>query len=100
MNPCQVVLDAFKFYLENIEMEQLAQVLTVYPHLAASVELNNFMELLTPMAGALVGQLGITSTGMTQVVEVVLLFHSYYSYLFFLYFLGNFYLIFISGDCR
>lgn len=71
MVPCQIVLDAFKFYLENIEMEQLAQVLTVYPHLAASVELNNFMELLTPMAGALVGQLGITSTAMTQVVEAI-----------------------------
>lgn len=71
MIPCQVVLDTFKAYLENIEMEQLAQVLTVYPHLASSADLNKFMELLTPLAGALVGQLLITSTAMTQVVEAL-----------------------------
>lgn len=71
MNPCQVVLDAFKAYLENIEMEQLAQVLTVHPHLASSSNLDKFMELLTPMAGALVGQLGMTSTAMEQVVDAI-----------------------------
>lgn len=71
MNPCQVVLDAFRTYLENIEMEQLAQIMSVYPHLASSADLNKFMELLTPMAAALVGQLGITSTAMTQVVEAL-----------------------------
>lgn len=52
-------------------MEQLAQVLSVHPHLAMSTNLNKFMELLTPMAGALVGQLGITSSAMAQVVEAV-----------------------------
>lgn len=52
-------------------MEQLAQILTVYPHLASSSDLHKFMELLTPMAVALVGQLGITSTAMTQVVEAL-----------------------------
>lgn len=71
MNPCQVVIDAFKTYLENIEMERLAQVLTVYPHLASSTDLNKFMELLTPMASALVGQLEITSTAMLNVLEAV-----------------------------
>lgn len=71
MNPCQVVLDAFKAYLENIGMEQLAQVLAVYPHLASSADLNKFMELLTPMAGALVTQLGINSTALTQVMEAL-----------------------------
>lgn len=71
INPCQVVLDAFKAYLENIEMEQLAQVLSVHPHLASCTDLNKFMELLTPMASALVGQLGMTSTAMTHVVHAV-----------------------------
>lgn len=68
MNPCQIVIDGFQILLENIEMEQLAQVLTVCPHLASHADLNKFMELLTPMASALVGQLGITSSAMSQVV--------------------------------
>lgn len=71
MNPCQVVLDAFKAYLRNIEMEQLEQVLSVHPTLALSTDLNKFMEILTPMASALVGQLGITSTAMKQTVDAV-----------------------------
>lgn len=71
LNPCQVVLDTFKAYLENIEMERLAQVLSVYPQLASSTDLNKFMEILTPMAGALVGQLGMTSSAMEQVVDAV-----------------------------
>lgn len=71
MNPCQVVLDAFKSYLENIGMERLAQVLAVYPHLSASTDLNRFMELLSPMAGALVGQLEINSSAMQNVLEAV-----------------------------
>lgn len=52
-------------------MEQLAQVFTVHPHLASSADLNKFMELLTPMAGALVSQLGITSSAMTHVIEAL-----------------------------
>lgn len=71
MNPCQVVLDAFKAYLRNIEMEQLEQVLTIHPALAQSTDLNKFMEILTPMASALVGQLGLSSTAMKQVVDAV-----------------------------
>lgn len=71
MNPCQVVLDAFKAYLKNIEMEQLEQVLTVHPTLALSTDLNKFMEILTPMASALVGQLGISTTTMKQVIDAV-----------------------------
>lgn len=71
VNPCQVVLDTFEVYLKNIEMEQLAQVLTVEPHLASSTNLDKFLELLTPMAGALAGQLGITSSAMTQVIDAV-----------------------------
>lgn len=71
MSPCQVVLDAFKAYLRNIEMEQLEQVLVIHPDLASSTDLNKFMEILTPMAAALVGQLGISSTAMKQVVDAV-----------------------------
>lgn len=71
VNPCQVILDTFEAYLKNIEMEQLAQVLTVEPHLALSKNLDKFLELLTPMAGALVGQLGITSSAMTHVIDAV-----------------------------
>lgn len=69
MNPCQIVLDAFQIFLQNMELEQLAQVLTVYPHLALSTDLNKFMELLTPMASALVRQFEITSTTIQQVIH-------------------------------
>lgn len=71
LNPCQVILDTFEIYLKNIEMEQLAQVLTVEPHLASSINLDKFLELLTPMASALAGQLGITSSAMANVVEAI-----------------------------
>lgn len=71
MNPCQMIVDTFHIYLQNIGMEQLAQVLTVYPQLATCADLNKFMELLTPIALALVGQLGITSTVMTQTIHSV-----------------------------
>lgn len=71
LNPCEVIIDTFKVYLENIEMERLAQVLSVHPQLASSTNLNKFMELLTPMAGALSGQLGMTSTTMEQVIDAL-----------------------------
>lgn len=71
MNPCQVVMDAFTIFLFNIGMEQLAEVLSVCPHLAVSTDLNKFMELLTPMANALVNQLGITSTALSQALHAL-----------------------------
>lgn len=71
MNPCQTVLEAFVAFLANVEMEQLSNVLAVYPRLASSTDLNHFMELLTPMAKALVNQLGITSTAMAQTVTAL-----------------------------
>lgn len=71
MNPCQVVMDAFTTYLLNIEMKQLAEVLAVCPHLAVSTDLNKFMELLTPMAIALVNQLGISTTTISQVLHAL-----------------------------
>lgn len=71
MNPCQVVIDAFQAYLTNIELEQLLQVLSVCPHLAMGSDLNKFMELLTPMAIALVGQFGFTSTTMPRTISAL-----------------------------
>lgn len=71
MNPCQVVMDAFTTFLFTIGMEQLAEVLSVCPHLAVSTDLNKFMELLTPMANALVNQLGITSTALSQALHAL-----------------------------
>lgn len=68
MNPCLIVLEAFQFFLQNLEMEQISAVLTVCPVLATSTELNNFIEILTPMAIGLVNQLGINSSLIKQVV--------------------------------
>lgn len=71
MNPCLVVLQTFQSLLANLEMEQICAVLSVCPHLASSAELNNFMELMTPMAVGLVNQLGITSAHLSQTVTVL-----------------------------
>lgn len=71
MNPCLVVLETFQALLTNLEMEQIAAVLSVCPHLASSAELNNFMELLTPMAVGLVNQLGIGSPQLNQTVTAL-----------------------------
>ena len=71
MNPCTIVLETFQFFLVNLEFEQLSAVLSVCPNLASSAELNNFMELLTPMANGLVSQLGITSTALSQVITAL-----------------------------
>lgn len=71
MNPCQIVLETFQAFLTNLDMEQIAAVLTVCPNLATSTELNNFMELLTPMAVGVVNQLGITSSSMSQLITTL-----------------------------
>ncbi|XP_037026601.1 maestro heat-like repeat-containing protein family member 1 [Bradysia coprophila] len=68
MNPCLIVLETFQSFLQNLEMEQICAVLTVCPVLATSTELNNFIEILTPMAIGLVNQLGINSSSIKQVV--------------------------------
>lgn len=68
MNPCLIVLEAFQSFLQNLEMEQISAVLSVCPVLATSTELNNFIEILTPMAIGLVNQLGINSASIKQVV--------------------------------
>lgn len=71
MNPCLVVLETFQSFLGNLEMEQISAVLTVCPHLASSSELNNYMELLTPMAVGVVNQLGITSSAMAHLITTL-----------------------------
>lgn len=71
MNPCSVVLETFQAFLASTQMDQIAAVLTVCPNLATSTELNNFMELLSPMAVGLVNQLGITSSAMSQVIQAL-----------------------------
>lgn len=68
MNPCSVVLDTFQKFLESLEMEQISTVLTVYPQLAASIELTKFIELLTPMSIGIINQLGIASSGLSQLI--------------------------------
>lgn len=68
MNPCLIVLETFQSFLKNLEMDQISAVLTVCPVLATSTELNNFIEILTPMAIGLVNQLGINSTSIKHVV--------------------------------
>lgn len=67
MNPCQVVLDTFLAFLNNLEMEQLFNVLTVCPSLAKSADLRHFIELLTPMANGLEKQFTIGSNTMKDI---------------------------------
>lgn len=69
--PCQVAIDAFKVLLDNLEMEQISNVLNVYPSLATSADLNSFISLLTPMATGLANQLDINSAEMKQVITVL-----------------------------
>lgn len=71
MNPCLIVLETFQKFLDNLEMEQISAVLTVCPNLANSAELNNFMDLLTPMAVGVVNQLGITSSALGHLVTTM-----------------------------
>uniref|UniRef100_A0A1L8DCH9 Putative heat repeat-containing protein 7a n=1 Tax=Nyssomyia neivai TaxID=330878 RepID=A0A1L8DCH9_9DIPT len=69
--PCEVVLQTFKEFLRNLGMEQLAAVFDVSPQLAASENLGNFIDIVQPIANALVNELGMTSTVMRQLVTVL-----------------------------
>lgn len=69
--PCQIVLEAFKTLLDNLEMEQISNVLTICPTLATSADLKNFIEILTPLAIGLVNQLNVNSAEMKQIVTVL-----------------------------
>uniref|UniRef100_W8B438 HEAT repeat-containing protein 7A n=1 Tax=Ceratitis capitata TaxID=7213 RepID=W8B438_CERCA len=71
LNPCQIVLDTFQAFLGNLEMEQIATVLTVHTQLASSTDLKHFIELLTPIAIGLVNQLQVGSSTMKHVVTAL-----------------------------
>lgn len=66
--PCQIVLETFKAFLDNLKLEQISTVLTVCPNLATSSDLRNFTELLTPMAIGLVNQFTVSSSTTRHVV--------------------------------
>lgn len=67
MNPCQIVLETFLAFLNNLGMEQLSNVLMVCPHLAKSADLKHFIEILIPMANGLEKQFTIGSRTMKDV---------------------------------
>lgn len=68
MNPCQKAIEALRVFLENLEMEQVSAVLSIFPQLANSNDLGSFIELLTPMAIGLVNHFSINSGEMKQLV--------------------------------
>lgn len=71
MVPCQIALDAFKILLDNLEMEQVSNVLSICPTLPNSTDLKIFIEILTPLAIGLVNQLDVNSAEMKQLVTVL-----------------------------
>uniref|UniRef100_A0A1B0CX25 Maestro heat-like repeat-containing protein family member 1 n=2 Tax=Lutzomyia longipalpis TaxID=7200 RepID=A0A1B0CX25_LUTLO len=70
-SPCEVALQTFKDFLRNLGMEQVAIVFDVCPQLATTENLGHFVDIVQPIANALVSELGITSTAMRQVVTVM-----------------------------
>ncbi|ALC48518.1 c11.1 [Drosophila busckii] len=71
LNPCQIALETFQAFLNNLEMEQIATVLTVNTQLASSSDWQSYIELLTPMAIGLVHQLQLHSPAMRQLVNAL-----------------------------
>lgn len=68
LNPCLIVLEAFRAFLNNLEMEQVVTALAQCPQLANSSDLSNFIEMLTPVAISLSDQFSINSSAMKQIV--------------------------------
>ncbi|KAL7745291.1 hypothetical protein ACLKA6_015316 [Drosophila palustris] len=71
LNPCQIALETFQAFLNNLEMEQIATVLTVNTQLASSTDWHSYIELLTPMAIGLSNQLQLNSPAMRQLVNAL-----------------------------
>ncbi|EDW00462.1 maestro heat-like repeat-containing protein family member 1 [Drosophila grimshawi] len=71
LNPCQIALETFQAFLNNLEMEQIATVLTINPQLAASTDWHSYIELLTPMAIGMANQLQLSSPSMRQLVNAL-----------------------------
>ncbi|KAH8303311.1 hypothetical protein KR059_006711 [Drosophila kikkawai] len=68
LNPCQIALETFQAFLTNLEMEQIASVLSVNAQLASSPDWHSYIELLTPMAIGLGQQLQLGSPQMRLLV--------------------------------
>lgn len=68
LNPCQILIETFQAFLNNLEMEQISTVLSVNSKLSSSSNLENFIELLTPIAIGLTNELKISSNLMRQLV--------------------------------
>ncbi|XP_041764135.1 maestro heat-like repeat-containing protein family member 1 [Anopheles merus] len=71
LSPCQIVLDAFQTFLDTLGMQQISLVLAVCPDLAASTDLNSFIEILTPLGVATASEVGINSALMRQLVTTM-----------------------------
>ncbi|KFB39654.1 AGAP000273-PA-like protein [Anopheles sinensis] len=71
LNPCQTILDAFQTFLDTLDMQQISIVLSVCPDLAASTDLNSFIEILTPLGVATASEVGINSALMRQLVTTM-----------------------------
>ncbi|KAH8235312.1 hypothetical protein KR038_009962 [Drosophila bunnanda] len=69
LNPCQIALETFQAFLTNLEMEQIASVLSVNAQLASSADWHSYIELLTPMAIGLGQQLQLGSPQMRHLVS-------------------------------
>jgi maestro heat-like repeat-containing protein family member 1 len=70
-NPCQIVLDTFRLFLDNLQMEQVSSAFNMCPHLGSSLNLGNFIEILTPLSVGLVNHLPINSSALNEVVTVL-----------------------------
>uniref|UniRef100_A0A182W5M5 Uncharacterized protein n=1 Tax=Anopheles minimus TaxID=112268 RepID=A0A182W5M5_9DIPT len=71
LSPCQMVLEAFQTFLDTLGMQQISLVLAVCPDLAASTDLNSFIEILTPLGVATASEVGINSALMRQIVTTM-----------------------------
>lgn len=68
VNPCHIVQETFIKLLNDLEMEQIKNVLTMSPQLAASVDLNNFIDFLSPLAIAAGNYFAINSNTMKHLI--------------------------------
>uniref|UniRef100_A0A182PSV0 HEAT repeat protein n=1 Tax=Anopheles epiroticus TaxID=199890 RepID=A0A182PSV0_9DIPT len=71
LSPCQIVLEAYQTFLDTLGMQQISLVLAVCPDLAASTDLNSFIEILTPLGVATASEVGINSSLMRQIVTTM-----------------------------
>lgn len=68
LNPCKILLETFQSFLNRLEMEQVSLALSASNSLATSENLENFMEILTPLTAGLVNQLSVNSSAMKSLI--------------------------------